>query len=157
MVLHFCRKPTLFNHIHASSCIASCIIHTYHAGLQTGSKHKFLQVQINLWIANLAGFLSWFIITSVKWLGFLSQLGRIDYCQRAALSHIMPSHLIDRPLDFFNLCSVVNYNTYGFLKHMDFSRIYLPGYIATTVKDFFYHKGIISSQSGYDFILQWKE
>ena len=29
----------------------------------------------------------------------------------------MPGHIIDLLLDCFNLCSVVNYNTYGFLIH----------------------------------------
>ena len=36
----------------------------------------------------------------------------------AALSDIMPYHLIDRLLDFFNQCSVVYYNTHGFLRHI---------------------------------------
>ena len=66
-------------------------------------------------------------------------------------SHIIPGHLIDRVFRLFNMCFVKGYITYGF------HHTYLPGYIATTAKDFFHHKGIISSQTGYDFILQWKK
>ena len=58
---------------------------------------------------------------------------------------ILPGHLIDRLLDFFNQISVVYYSTHGFLKHI-FARLHRnhkQGFhysyrVTTTVKESYY-------------------